>query len=97
VNVRFTPEARRELREAATYLNRQQPGLGRELIAEAKSALAGLTAEPLSHPPNDDDTRKCNLQRFSYRYVFLCEDDSITIVAFMHLHRRPGYWWDRLT
>ena len=40
--------------------------------------------------------RRRMLNRFPYGLLYAVEADRIIVVAVMHLHRRPGYWKDRL-
>lgn len=89
--------ARREVREAAIYLNNRRFGLGKELLDEVRVAIADVVASPGSNPVVIPGVRKRNLRRFSYRLLYTVEADHIEFVAFMHLHQRPGYWRDRLT
>jgi len=34
--------------------------------------------------------------RFPYALLYRVEADTITILAVMHMHRRPGYWEQRV-
>jgi hypothetical protein len=39
---------------------------------------------------------RCRVNRFPYGLVYEVSGEEIVIVAVMHLHRRPGYWRDRV-
>jgi toxin ParE2 len=92
-----TRTAQRELDEAAVYYDRERVGLGERLFAEFHSAAGRIAEHPLLYPKAVRDARKCNLRKFPYAVIYRFRDGVITIVAFMHLHRRPGYWSGRLS
>jgi hypothetical protein len=41
-------------------------------------------------------SRRYRLRRFPYGLVYVETGSDIIILAVMHLHRRPGYWNERL-
>ena len=44
----------------------------------------------------DGDMRKVRVEGFPYAVIYRIEGRVLHIIAVMHLHRRPGYWRDRL-
>lgn len=44
----------------------------------------------------DGEARKASLKRFPYAVVYWMDDDTLRIIAIMHLHREPGYWHGRV-
>jgi plasmid stabilization system protein ParE len=95
--VLVTKAARRELDEAAAYYDAERAGLGERLHAEFHSAAARIAEHPLLYPKAARDARKCNVRKFPYAIVYRFREGVVTIVAFMHLHRRPGYWSGRVS
>ena len=57
-----------------------------------RAAVERIVENPLLYPKAVRDARKCNLHRFPYGIVYRVRGDTVTVVAFMHLHRKPGYW-----
>ena len=89
--------ARQELDRATAYLDSQRPGLGERLHAEFLAAVTRIVENPLLYPKAVRDARKCNLRKFPYAVIYRVRGDTVTVVAFMHLYRKPGYWWGRLS
>jgi len=96
IPVRFHPEARAELRSSARYYESQRSGLGRRFLAAVRDATEHIRMFPGLYRVLEDDVRRCRVKRFPYGLLFRTEGDHIQILAVMHLHRRTGYWRDRL-
>ena len=96
MNARFLPPAQAELREAIAYYNRQREGLGYEFAAEVKRALQRIIQFPDAWTPLSRRTRRCRLKRFPYGLIYQTRQETILIVAVMHLHRHPESWRARL-
>jgi toxin ParE2 len=92
-----TRAAQRELDEAVAYYDEQRPGLGERLYNEFRSAISRIMQHPLACPKAVRDARKCNIRKFPYAIIYRFRDGIVTIIAFMHLHRKPGYWRARLS
>ncbi|MGL6096723.1 MAG: hypothetical protein ACRC7O_13115 [Fimbriiglobus sp.] len=87
--------------EAAVYLNARNPALGDDLAVLWHAGLAAVAADPRRYPVADDapdgaDVRCYTITRFHYRLLYLLEGHTLTVLAFAHARRRPGYWVDRL-
>ena len=41
------------------------------------------------------DVRRCLVRRFPYGIIYGIEEDTIVVVSFAHLHRKPFYWIER--
>jgi hypothetical protein len=61
-------------------------------------ALDEIVERPLAWPrrTSHPDIRVRHLREISYSIVYRVRDRVVTIVAFSHMHRAPGYWLDRL-
>lgn len=93
--VRLHPEARAELRAAVAFYRQQAPGLGAELVAEARVVFDRLAAMPGSGSPAESDIRRAMLARFPFTIVYYELEDEVEVVAVMHQRRHPGYWKHR--
>ena len=96
MHIRFTTVARDELTDARAWLNKQQPGLGKQLNDEVREAAMRIARMPLIYPVDVEDIRKCHLHRFPYTLRYALRDDIVLILAVSHQHRDPDYWIDRI-
>lgn len=95
------PEAERELLAARDWYAKRREGLGRVFVEAADEAVKRIAAWPnASTPvpglPVDLGARRVFLKRFPYAVVFIELGDVLSIVAFAHQRRRPGYWLARV-
>ncbi|MDN3511717.1 MAG: hypothetical protein NG784_10520 [Candidatus Jettenia sp.] len=44
----------------------------------------------------DSNMRKCRLLRFLLGVIYRDKNDTIEIIAVMHLKKKPGYWKFRI-
>ena len=95
--VRLTPEARLELRAAATWYAEQESGLGEEFVAEVHRTLELLADSAHRYPVwrRDRAYRKALVHRFPYVVFFTEEAAQVRILAIAHQKRKPGYWLRR--
>ena len=96
MRVRLLEPAERELDDAIAYYNAQAPGLGDAFLLELLRAIDLISQYPEAWHPLGSDTRRCRLRRFPYAAIYAREPEGLLIVAVAHLHRRPGYWRERL-
>jgi toxin ParE1/3/4 len=66
-------------------------------LKAGEAAAARIIENPLLYPKVVRDACKCIIRKFPYAIIYRVRDDVITVVAFMHLHRKPGYWSGRLS
>lgn len=74
----------------------QAPGLGDAFLMETLHAFDLIEHHPDAWHPLSPSARRCRLRRFPYGVVYARVEDDILVLAVAHLHRRPGYWRDRL-
>jgi plasmid stabilization system protein ParE len=91
----FHPEASSELESAIAYYDGQQPGLGREFWDEVARAISLIRKFPESSPLISPRSRRRRTRRFPYGLVYQVHNERITILAIMHLRRKPNYWMGR--
>jgi len=97
MRLRVLPEAEAELAAAVEWYEDRRVGLGVDLVALIDQALERITESPDTFPvwKSGYPYRKLVLRRFPYIVFFTVDNVEITIVAFAHGKRRPGYWIDR--
>jgi hypothetical protein len=96
VRVRFLEIAELELDQAIQWYAAQAPGLGDAFLIETVSTADRIARYPDGWQTLENDVRRCRLNRFPYGLIYTVAGGDILVLAVAHLHRRPGYWRDRL-
>lgn len=96
MRVELLSAADAELAEAVEYYNHQRAGLGDEFLVELLVAIERIQRYPSAWPRLGERVRRYRMRRYPYGIIYQQRDDSILIVAVAHLHRRPGYWANRV-
>ena len=89
---RFTSAALSELKEAMTYYEREQPGLGLAFLNEIDSAIDRILRFPRGWHPVSARSRRCRTHRFPFGLLYQIRTDEILITAVMDLRRDPRRW-----
>jgi hypothetical protein len=92
----FHPRADNELDEAVQYYENCQGGLGLEFAEEVYAAIGRISEYPDAWAEISMHTRRCLLNRFPYGVIFQVKSGMLRIIAVANLHRRSGYWRDRI-
>lgn len=95
------PLADVELIEAARWYESEQSGLGDDFLDAADDAVRSILDWPQIAPVfpgwnREPVMRTQSIKSFPYRVLYFLTDDELTIVAYAHNRRKPGYWKDRL-
>lgn len=93
----FHPEAEEEFISSISYYEERQLGLGRDFTQEVYSAIQSIVERPKMWPIFDTNIRRRLINRFPYAVLYSDENNTIYILAIMHLSRAPNYWKSRLT
>jgi toxin ParE1/3/4 len=101
LQVLLAPGARDELREARSWYEDAQPGLGDDLLAAVETTIGHILRWPelaprLLIPGSSRQVRRAPLRRFPFGVVYVVIDDTLWVLAIAHTRRRPLYWRDRL-
>jgi hypothetical protein len=88
--------ARKEAEEASDYYENEREGLGAQFVEAFEEVLERIERFPNAWSKLDKDCRRCRLHKFPYGVVFRVHEGITYVLAVMHLHRKPGYWKDRL-
>jgi plasmid stabilization system protein ParE len=96
MNVITLEAADEELHKAKQYYELQRPGLGLEFVEAFEEAMERVVAFPEAWGLIADKVRCCIFKRFEYGVIYVVRDETIFVLAVMHLKRRPGYWKRRL-
>jgi plasmid stabilization system protein ParE len=90
------PVAREDLREIRDFYEGRQAGLGRVFLAALVNTLDLVVDRPMSFPNVHADLRRARLSKFPHGVFFRTSDDTIDVIAIMHLHRDPRTWHRRI-
>lgn len=74
--VRFTPEARDDLKRGALWYENQSRGLGADFTSAVRTAV-GLVAQAPSRWPLKHGTRRYVLRRFPYTIVYRVDENAV--------------------
>lgn len=92
----FHPEAEQEFDKTVEYYEECQLGLGLEFAEEVYATIARIIQYPNAWSTMSQNTRRCLVNRFPYGMIYQIKSDILRIIAVANLHRRPGYWKDRV-
>ena len=95
IPVAFLPPAEEEMVAAAQYYESRSHGLGAEFLDEVQRSIEALSSNPRTAPVIKVGIRRRLLKRFPFGILYAVEQDTIVVLAVMHLRRRPGYWESR--
>ena len=100
MRVRYVPEARTELTEAAIFYEDRRPGLGERFLAVIRGTEKLVGAFPHSGTiigvaGERHAVRRIRVHGFPYSLIYLQRVRTVWILAVAHRRRRPGYWRER--
>jgi len=92
--LRLRPAARDDLDAAARWYEAQEPGLGRQFLAEVRLVFQRIRSNPAVYPARHRGTRRALIRRFPYGVIYLPVSDQgfIVVLAVLHCGRDPRLW-----
>jgi plasmid stabilization system protein ParE len=95
--VRPTAEAEEEIRSAIQWYRGESSELGQQLWDELQKVVELVSERPaigniVRRPRVGGLVRRMPLRRFPYFIIYRERDDSVEMIAFAHMSRRPRYW-----
>lgn len=90
-------EALEELATACEWYEQYSTATGMRFQESIEEAFDMLRSFPHAWPPYEKGTRRLILRRFPFAIIYRVGREKLRILAVMHLHRRPGYWWQRVS
>jgi plasmid stabilization system protein ParE len=90
--VRFAFTANHELTAAARWYRRRSPQAARRFKNAIRQASSQVQKHPDAWEMWDPPFRRYFLRSFPFALVYTEEEQTILIIAVMHLRREPGYW-----
>lgn len=95
MKVVFLEPAYLEYKEAVEFYNLQSEGLGNKFIAEIDRTISIIKNYPESFTEYTKHTRKAVVNIFPYNVIYSFNDNTVTVIAVAHQHRKPNFWLDR--
>lgn len=96
MQIEFLEPAREEFQETVVFYDNRKAGLGSEFAEEVWRAIARIILYPEAWSPISRRTRRCRVNRFPFGVIYQVREDTLLIIAVMHLHQEPNSWRDRL-
>jgi plasmid stabilization system protein ParE len=93
--VRFRPEAEKDVEDAAIWYENQSLGLGKEFLDKVSNTLENLLKQPSMYPIVHRNTRRALIHKFPFGIFYIIEENLIIIIAVMHVSRNPRLWKKR--
>lgn len=93
----YHPQAIVEAHDALQWYSEQSVAASQKFEAELLIAEDQIARHPEAWAEYLHGTRRYLLASFPYAVVYSIHHDTICGIAVAHLHRRPGYWHDRLS
>ena len=93
--IEFHPEAIVEARAAREWYAERSETAAAALAVEIDRAGEMIADAPTRWATFEYGTRRFLLRRFPYAVIYRATSECVTIVAFAHCRRRPGYWKKR--
>jgi plasmid stabilization system protein ParE len=86
------PLAEADLDQAASWYDEEQAGLGSRFLSDVDQVFGRIRERPQQFPVVSSDIRRALLHTFPYAVYFRETDETIRVLAVLHLRRRPGTW-----
>jgi plasmid stabilization system protein ParE len=88
------PLAEADLEQAASWYDEEQAeaGLGSRFVSDVDQVFGRIRERPQQFPVVSGDIRRALLHTFPYAVYFRETDETIRVLAVLHLRRRPGVW-----
>lgn len=86
------PLAETDLEQAANWYDEEQAGLGSRFLNDVDQVFERIRERPQQFPAVSGDIRRALLHTFPYAVYFRQTDETIRVLAVLHLRRRPGLW-----
>ena len=86
------PLAEADLEHAATCYDEEQAGLGSRFLSDVDQVFGRIRERLQQFPVISGDIRRALLHTFPYAVYFRETDETIRVLAVLHLRRKPGLW-----
>ena len=92
----FLPAVEQDVQNAFDWYELQLPGLGEDFLLSTDAAINALVRKPLLNAVEYKGIRKAKTKRFPFGVFYVLGEDTITVIAIIHLARHPRTWKKRV-
>jgi hypothetical protein len=97
MQVKIHELAAKEFDDAIEWYELQSNGLGNRFKNAVVKQIAKIKVHPKWYLIEDGSIYKAYVPKFPFKILYTYDDDNtITIWAIAHMHRKPWYWQNRL-
>jgi plasmid stabilization system protein ParE len=86
------PLAEADLEDAARWYEDERSGLVDRFLSDVNQTFARIRERPLQFPIVGGDVHRALLHTFPYAVYFRPSEESVTVLAVLHLRRNPKVW-----
>jgi plasmid stabilization system protein ParE len=86
------PLAEADLEQAARWYDEEQAGLGSRFLSDVDQVFGRIRERPHQFPMVSGDIRRALLRTFPYAVDFRETNETIGVLAVLHLRRTAGLW-----
>ena len=86
------PLAEADLENAAQWYDDERPELADRFLNDVDRTFARIRERPLQFPAVAGDVRRALLHTFPYAVYFRASDETVVVLAALHLRRNPKVW-----
>ena len=91
----FRPAAEAELKEAYSWYEEREAGLGTEFLRCVENGIQLIQRHPEIYPVVHKGIRQAVIRRFPYSVFYLTSNETIVVLAIFHASRNPVVWKQR--
>lgn len=87
-----TVKAKRQIRKATLWYEKERVGLGTSFLDRVTEAFTEIQSAPLRPAIVFRDVRIAMMSRFPYLILYRAKSDDVKILAVIHASRDPDRW-----
>ena len=89
------PLAEADLEDAARWYEDERAGLAERFLSDVDRTFARIRERPFQFPLVTGDARRALLHTFPYAVYFRTSNETVVVLAMLHLRRNPKVWRGR--
>ena len=90
------PLAEADIDSAAQWYESEHPGLAGRFLTDLDRTFRRIEERPLQFPVIAAGIRRALLHTFPYAMYFQATDQTVAVIAVLHMRRNPNVWRARL-
>ncbi|HEX4964267.1 MAG TPA: type II toxin-antitoxin system RelE/ParE family toxin [Thermoanaerobaculia bacterium] len=94
--ITFDPGVQSDLRSTTRYLEKQEPGLGKDFMTRILRQFQHISLYPLAAPIVEGRVRKSGMEKFRYHVYYQVDAEEVFVIAVVHQRQHQDTWKKRL-